>query len=102
MAITVRERLGSGQLSKTDDGETGSAELLYDIDGTNDEQQALTALDGQAPAAPRTSRPAPGRVSMKPRKTPVFLPVSFSTNTSTSLAPPRTSALTTTVSMPVR
>ena len=50
MPITVRERLGSGVLSKTDDGETGSAELLYDIDGTNDEQQALTALDGQAPA----------------------------------------------------
>jgi len=50
MPVTVKEKLGSGQLSKDDSGEAGSAELTYDIEGTADEDTALTSLKSAAPA----------------------------------------------------
>lgn len=50
MAVTVTEKLGSGALTISEEGDSGTAELLYDVAGTADEETALTSLKASAPA----------------------------------------------------
>ena len=86
MPGTVNEKLGSGQLTKDESGEAGSAELLYDnlktavlshVDGTVEWQSTFADFAGYYGFTPRACRPYRAQTKGKVERPIRYLRESF-------------------------